>query len=615
MSRKKRMLACVIILFMILSLTGTVMADDFGHAERIAGTNRYDTAAMISEAGWESADTVILARGDDFPDALAGAPLAYSKNAPILLTNPRSLTERTKEEILRLGATSIYLLGGEGAISLNVEEELLGMNLQVHRIGGQNRYETAKLIAEELGDYDQAIIAFGLNFPDALAIGSYAAQEGIPILLTPRDRLITPTEEALEGVEKTYVIGGEAVVSDDVLNQLPNPTRIGGANRFETAVNIVKTFNLHTEEVFVATGMNFADALSGSALAARQNRAILLVQSHRVPAATDSLIKERGLRHFTVLGGEAAVEENTVKMMTGEPIIPDVEEIHLTLDASARIVDTGGGKTIDFTVTAVDENGSPIEGAEVSIYAGVDSSGSERTSQLSEAGGVTDERGRFKAIYTTSAQDDDERIVVDFNVHAGDVHSNISTRFIASNQAVLVEGTVYAPVGGQVMKGAKVEFNRTTGEHSFTHTDENGEYSVILLADRYDVRFMDLDLNEYSETISQTYRGSHHQVNPDGTGFLRLENQDFSNTGTVYTRDCKIGMVTGVMTRSLSDSQLYITPSGQRTGTVAVRVNQDGSFMVLLPPGSYDITDRAGSMGPNFKIEAYKVTELGSFRF
>ncbi len=151
--------------------------------KRICGSNRYGTAVAVSKEGWVSSDTVVLARGDDYADALAGVPLAYALDAPMLLTHNDRLTESTKAEILRLRATKAYILGGTSAVSLTVENALKAMGLNVVRIAGANRYGTAAEVARELAKFNQpakAILAYGLDFPDALVAASYAAVNGLP---------------------------------------------------------------------------------------------------------------------------------------------------------------------------------------------------------------------------------------------------------------------------------------------------------------------------------------------------------------------------------------------------------------------------------------------------
>ena len=171
--------------------------------ERINGSNRYATAVEISKQGWETADTVIISRGDDFPDALAGAALAYNLDAPILLTGKDSLAREASDEITRLQAKKAIILGGPVAISASVEKDLENLGLTVERIAGNSRFETAKLISDKLASQsDTAIVTYGFDFPDALAIASYAAQNNIPILLTGKDYIPEETKEVLKNEEE-----------------------------------------------------------------------------------------------------------------------------------------------------------------------------------------------------------------------------------------------------------------------------------------------------------------------------------------------------------------------------------------------------------------------------
>lgn len=278
--------------------------------ERIFGADRFETAVEISKSGWEQAEWVILARGDDFPDALAGTPLAYQKEGPVLLTSREKLEPETREEIERLEAQGAVILGGTAAVSDQVEEELLEMNLEVERVGGEDRYETARLVAEELlTGGGRAVIAYGEDFPDALAAAPYAARHGYPILLTLKEDLPQVTGEALEALDitETLVVGGEAVIGEEVLENLPAPTRLAGADRYETAAEIIRQFDIREDKAYVAAGTDFADALSGSVLAARERMPLILVRQASLPSAASQLIEERGFNHFVILGGGRAV--------------------------------------------------------------------------------------------------------------------------------------------------------------------------------------------------------------------------------------------------------------------------------------------------------------------
>ncbi|WP_165998578.1 cell wall-binding repeat-containing protein [Bacillus sp. Cs-700] len=279
--------------------------------ERIAGKDRYLTAVAISEASFEAADTVVLARGDDFPDALSGAPLAYKKNAPILLTG-ETLPLAVKNEINRLGAHHAIVLGGTGAVSDYVVNELKGLGLKTKRLGGKDRFETAAHIAAYLdGNPPKAVVANGMNFPDALSIASYAAKQGYPILLTQQTKLPAITETALLEFADSIIVGGKGVVSEKVAGQLPAPVRYGGANRYATSAEIAMKLN-PADKAVVATGANFADALTGSILAARSESTFLLVPPTKMDESIQKAAIELGVRNFTILGGEGAVNQEVI---------------------------------------------------------------------------------------------------------------------------------------------------------------------------------------------------------------------------------------------------------------------------------------------------------------
>ncbi|WP_211654847.1 Ig-like domain-containing protein [Planococcus alpniumensis] len=279
-------------------------------AGRISGTDRYTTAIAISKEGWKTANTVILATAGDFPDALAGGPLAYQENAPILLTRTKALNVETKEEIERLGAKKVIILGSKGAVSAEAETELKKMGLVTERLGGKTRFETAALIAGKM-DSDQAVIANGLNFPDVLSVSSYAAKNGVPILLTRTDRLPDETKAALDGISSTYVIGSTGVVSKAVSDSLPKPTRFGGKDRYETGYEVATKLKLGTDKAYIATGSNFPDALAGSVLAAKNNAPILLVRPQQIPEATNKQLASYD--GFSIFGGTGAVSDSVKK--------------------------------------------------------------------------------------------------------------------------------------------------------------------------------------------------------------------------------------------------------------------------------------------------------------
>jgi putative cell wall-binding protein len=155
--------------------------------KRLSGPGRYETAAAISTEGWTTSQYVVIATGENFPDALAGAPLAHAYGAPLLLVPSGSIPASVSAEITRLGATKAIILGGTGSVGTGVEYALrtrFGGEVNVRRISGAGRYETAAKIALEVRDRYQSlglplgeriVVATGASFPDAMAAASFAA--------------------------------------------------------------------------------------------------------------------------------------------------------------------------------------------------------------------------------------------------------------------------------------------------------------------------------------------------------------------------------------------------------------------------------------------------------
>jgi putative cell wall-binding protein len=302
----KRSLALALSLLLVLSVMPVFGAGET--LERISGANRWATAVEISQEGWDSASVVVLANGRNYPDALAAVPLAYALDAPILLTEADELVEEAEDEIERLGATKVIIVGGTGVISEDVAEALEDLDLEVERISGANRYATAAAIAAEVAPdgADTVVLAYGRGYADALAAASYAAVNGYPILLTEKNELPEATEDAIEdlGATKVIVVGGTGVIAAGTVADLPGVTRVSGANREATSVALAEHFAPDTDMYYLATGDGFADAITGAVLAAKNGTGILLVRSSLSNEVKGFLAD---VNELVVFGGTGAV--------------------------------------------------------------------------------------------------------------------------------------------------------------------------------------------------------------------------------------------------------------------------------------------------------------------
>ena len=241
-------MALVIGIIMVLTIFAVVTSAQSEEVEtvtRLGGENRYDTAAEIALSEYDQADTVILVRGDVLVDGLTGSALAGVQNAPILLTEPDKLHDKTAEVIDLLGAKNVVIIGGTTAVNAAVVAELEEAGLNVSRITGENRYYTAANVARDISEQlgtsfgNQAFVVSSSAGPDALVIGPYAAANGIPILLVKHDNVPAATTAVIAelGISEITVIGGSAVVSDSVQENL-GASRVYGKDRYETSFRV-----------------------------------------------------------------------------------------------------------------------------------------------------------------------------------------------------------------------------------------------------------------------------------------------------------------------------------------------------------------------------------------
>ena len=301
---------------------------------RLAGAGRYATAANISKAGFpDGSDTVVLAYGLNYADALAGVPLAKAMNAPILLTNTKTLDATTLAEIKRLKAKNVIILGGTGAVGEEVESALKKEGLKTERIAGATRFETATKIAEKMQKLsgkapEDVFFVYGLNYADALSVSTVAALKNAPIIyLTTKGNLNADTAAYLAkikgSVKNAYVIGGDGVISNDMMKKAGNalgvtPKRVFGANRFETCVAVNEKFAdvLDGDMLCVATGMDFPDALAGGVYAALNKAPLFLINGKaKTPNLNDAqkaYLKGKNAATITTFGGEGVVPDSHI---------------------------------------------------------------------------------------------------------------------------------------------------------------------------------------------------------------------------------------------------------------------------------------------------------------
>ncbi|MDO8950660.1 MAG: S8 family serine peptidase [Actinomycetota bacterium] len=296
---------------------------------RRAGSNRYSTALVVSGAHYDTAETVILVSGQGYADAISAAGLAGCYDAPILLTDPMKLSDGVAAEIERLGASSVIIVGGEGAVAETVADSLrIATRVTVSRIAGANRYSTSRAVADAIIAFQGAdfcgetFVVSGLNFPDALASAPIAYARKMPILLVrpgSSDSLFSGVGD--DTYTRAYMIGGSGALPDADVDWRVDCTweRIAGKDRYETAA-AVATYAADAgwasfAYTGVATGTNFADALSGASAIGHEGGVMLLTSPDALstPAADALLMNAPGITKLDVLGGPGAVSDDVMQ--------------------------------------------------------------------------------------------------------------------------------------------------------------------------------------------------------------------------------------------------------------------------------------------------------------
>ncbi|OXZ39858.1 peptidase S8, partial [Finegoldia magna] len=182
---------------------------------RVAGADRVNTAVEVSKKYYKSAETVIIANSEKFADSLSASALSKALKAPILLVQKDQLDSVVAQEIKRLGAKNVVVIGGDQSVD-KTKDSLSKYNVQT--IAGSDRYETSAKIAQEIikrTGTTQAVIASGETFADALTVAPLANKNNMPILLVQPNNIPKATQEVLKQIKNTIIVGGEKTISKE----------------------------------------------------------------------------------------------------------------------------------------------------------------------------------------------------------------------------------------------------------------------------------------------------------------------------------------------------------------------------------------------------------------
>ncbi len=317
-SMKKVSISLLAVLCLLVSFAVATAFAEEGSVDRRDGEDRYETAALTAEDAFGTSEEVIIARGDDegdFADGLAASVLAGALDAPILLVQPDEVPTHTEDAISDLEAEDAVVLGQTAAVSEGVVEDLEDLDLEVDRVGGEDRYETAALIAEEADEEkalaDYAFIVNGRATPDALVSGAAAFRDQAPILQVSKGSVPEVTEDALDelGLDEVYLVGGEEIISDqaedDIEDEIDVADRLAGDDRWGTSVEVARE-KFEVEGDLVLSGgrnQNLVDAIGASGYE------LPILYTTSIPEVVQDYLDEvlTPDSRVTIMGGTAAV--------------------------------------------------------------------------------------------------------------------------------------------------------------------------------------------------------------------------------------------------------------------------------------------------------------------
>ena len=280
----------------------------------MSGKDRYETSTKISKTGWTSgAKNVVIVNGNEknMVDGLSATPFATIKDAPLLLSNGKTLPESTISELKRLSPTNVYVIGGTASMPESVVSSIKSnTKATVTRIGGSTRYETSLEIAKQIdkiADVSKVYISRGTGEVDALSIASVAGREKAPILLTNVNSIDNK-------ISNSVINQVDKVVSADV-----SKNRVAGRNRKDTNAAIIKKFYTGSKlnGVVVSKDDVIIDALTVGSFAAKNDMPVVIGRESLSTSQKNVLASKNTEKVYQAGGGVKTSVINNLKELLG----------------------------------------------------------------------------------------------------------------------------------------------------------------------------------------------------------------------------------------------------------------------------------------------------------
>lgn len=323
---------------------------------RVGRGTSVQTSVDISKTAYpDGCEWVVIARSDDFQDAMSATALAGAIDCPILLTERTTTSQEIVAETYRLGAKNAYVIGGTVALPAEVESDLKQINVESTRIAGENAWDTSVKCAKAVASFGNkagrdVIIATSVNFQDALSISGFAFKYGVPIFLTDAEgKLPSEANDTIMELGGTVYVAGGTVVVPRTTAEVAYGTRvqrIWGEDGYDTSNQIANYMldngYLDNKAVCIASGDLGAkglDALAGAALAGKNDAPVLLVSGSKLPGAepwNNTVINGRDSKGDRGFVAANAISLGKMYILGGDSIIHDDirDDIHALVKAT-----------------------------------------------------------------------------------------------------------------------------------------------------------------------------------------------------------------------------------------------------------------------------------------
>lgn len=300
--------------------------------ERLYGNLRYDTMQKIVERGFDQKNgIVIVAKGNNFPDALAAAGLAGVFNSPIVLTDEKNLSPQAKTVLQKLEPSYIIIAGGPSAIKRKVDGQIQeATGVMPSRAYGPSASDTSAALAKTgKGRWSKdkiAVIATSKTFEDALSVAPICYAKEYPLLLADNGEKLSDTvlgtlEEL--GIQKVIIVGGPSAIKTKVEEQLTEKNieimeRLWGPTALNTSLEIAKwgiNNGMNVNNMGFATDYGFADALTGAALCGKLNSVLLLAGDNDTENTSFPSEYKDVIEHGFIFGGPNVIKDHTYEQI------------------------------------------------------------------------------------------------------------------------------------------------------------------------------------------------------------------------------------------------------------------------------------------------------------